>query len=98
MPGADLGHRGTQCSFDAFIATYALDDAALAELAVVVRGADTNRLDLAAESAGLLAISTGLGCDFADDHAMLRHGMVMYDALYSWCRMRSDAIAGARTT
>jgi hypothetical protein len=50
-----------------------------------VRGADTSRLDLTPQSAGLYAISLGLWRNFADDHEMLRHGLVMYDALYSWC-------------
>ncbi len=59
--------------------------AALAQLAVIVRGADTARLDLAPEAPGLFAISLGLSHNFSDDHEMLRHGMVMYDALYAWC-------------
>jgi rhodanese-related sulfurtransferase len=86
VPDVDLSHDGEQCSFDAFLRTYRLDDPALARLATIVRGADTNRLDLAPQSAGLLAISLGLSHNFADDHEMLRHGLVMYDALYSWCR------------
>ena len=59
---------------------------ALAQLAVIVRGADTSRLDLAPQSAGLYALSLGLSQLYADDHEMLRHGLVMYDALYAWCR------------
>ena len=55
-------------------------------LAAIVRGADTSRLDLTAQSAGLYAISLGLSYQFSDDHEMLKHGMVMYDALYAWCR------------
>ena len=55
-------------------------------LAGIVRGADTSRHDLAPQCAGLFAISLGLSANFADDHAMLAHGMVMYDALYTWCR------------
>ena len=51
-----------------------------------MRGADTSRLDLTPQSAGLFAISLGLSANFADDHEMLGHGMVMYDALYAWCR------------
>ena len=58
----------------------------LQQLAVIVRGADTARLDLAPQAHGLLAISLGLSRTFADDHEMLKHGMVMYDALYAWCR------------
>jgi hypothetical protein len=80
------GHNGTECSFDAFIRAHRLADDALARLATIVRGADTDTLRLAPESAGLLATSHGLSALFADDHAMLRAGMMMYDALYLWCR------------
>ena len=58
----------------------------LDKLADIVRGADTSRLDLTPQSAGLFAISLGLSHIFTDDHEMLKHGMVMYDALYAWCR------------
>jgi hypothetical protein len=75
-----------RCSFDAILATYGLTDPALQRLAVIVRAADTDRLDLAPQAAGLLAISLGLSANFVDDHAMLSQGMVIYDALYSWCR------------
>ena len=86
VPGVELSHVGELCSFDAFLAKYALSDPALAHLAVIVRGADTSRLDLAPQSAGLYAISLGLSQVYADDHEMLRHGLVVYDALYAWCR------------
>ena len=86
IPGVEMSHVGERCSFDAFIAKHGLDDPALARLATIVRGADTDRLDLAPQSAGLYAISLGLSRLMADDHAMLRHGLVMYDALYAWCR------------
>ncbi|MGD9879176.1 MAG: chromate resistance protein ChrB domain-containing protein [Reyranella sp.] len=86
IPGAKFGHVGEKCSFDAFIAEYRLDAPGLDRLADIVRGADTSRLDLTPQSPGLLAISQGLGHLFADDHEMLRHGIVMYDALYAWCR------------
>lgn len=64
---------------------YGLASPALQQLAGIVRGADTSRLDLTAQSAGLYAISLGLSHVFADDHEMLAHGMVMYDALFAWC-------------
>lgn len=86
IPGVELSHVGDLCSFDAFLAKYGLGDPALARLAVIVRGADTSRLDLTAQSAGLYALSLGLSQVFTDDHEMLRHGMVMYDALYAWCK------------
>lgn len=85
VPGVHFSHDGARCSFDAFLKTYRLADPALAWLAVIVRGADTNRLDLAPQAPGLLAISLGLSHLFHDDHEMLRHGMVVYDALYRWC-------------
>jgi len=88
VPGAELGHRGEFCSFDAFIEKYRLDDPALQRLAVIVRAADTGRPDLSALAPGLVAISLGLSANFADDHAMLRHGMVVYDALYAWCQAK----------
>jgi hypothetical protein len=86
IPGVEMGHVGELCSFDAFLAKHQLDDPALHKLATIVRGADTSRLDLTPQSAGLHAISLGLSRNFSDDHEMLRHGMVMYDALYAWCR------------
>lgn len=86
IPGVELSHVGELCSFDVFLAKYALDDLALGQLAVIVRGADTSQLDLTPQSAGLYALSLGLSQNFADDHEMLRHGMVMYDALYAWCQ------------
>ena len=86
IPGVEMGHVGERCSFDAFVAKYGLSDPALQQLALIVRGADTSRLDLAPQSAGLVAISLGLSQNFRDDHEMLAHGMVMYDALYAWCQ------------
>jgi rhodanese-related sulfurtransferase len=87
IPGAEpFSHDGELCSFDAFLKVYGIRDPALDALALIVRGADTARLELAPQSPGLLALSLGLSANFADDHAMLEHGMVMYDALYAWCR------------
>jgi rhodanese-related sulfurtransferase len=80
-----FGHEGEHCSFDAFIRHYRIADPALDRLATIVRAADTSRPELAPQAPGLLAISSGLSRNFADDHEMLRHGMVMYDALYAWC-------------
>jgi hypothetical protein len=89
IPGVEYGHHGEKCSFDAFIGRHGLTDPALLKLADIVRGADTDRLDLAPECAGLYAISLGLSRNIADDHEMLRHGMVLYDALYAWCRAQA---------
>ena len=85
IPGVEMTHVGELCSFDAFIDKYQLDDPALRQLAGIVRGADTSRLELTPQSAGLYAISLGLSAVYRDDHEMLRHGLVMYEALYAWC-------------
>jgi hypothetical protein len=85
IPGVELTHEGELCSFDAFLKKYQLSDPALQQLAKIVRGADTSRLDLTPQSAGLYAISLGLSQRYADDHEMLAQGLIMYDALYAWC-------------
>jgi hypothetical protein len=90
IEGVELSHDGPLCTFDALLDRYALTDPALREIAVIVRGADTARLDLAPQAAGLLAISLGLSFNFPDDHEQLRHGFVLYDALYSWSRHVRD--------
>jgi hypothetical protein len=94
IPNVELSHMGELCSFDAFLRKYRLGEPALDRLATIVRGADTARLDLAPEAAGLFAISLGLSRNFANDHEMLRHGLVIYDALYAWCRHCQDESHG----
>lgn len=84
VAGVSLTHEGPRCSFDAFLIHYSLTDPELHALAVIVRGADTGRPDLAPQCAGLLAVSLGLSQIFKDDHEQLRHGFVIYDALYAW--------------
>jgi len=91
----EFGHVGDRCSFDAILRVYGIDDAPLGHLATIVRGADTSRPDLTPQCEGLLAISHGLSQNFSDDHEMLRHGMVIYDALYTWCRRQPRAAAAA---
>lgn len=86
VPGVQFTHRGERCSFDAFIDDHDLAHPALNRLADIVRGADTDRPDLAPQAAGLHALSLGLSATIADDHAMLAQGMAVYDALYAWCR------------
>lgn len=87
IPGAEpFSHDGELCSFDAFLKVYGIENPALDALALIVRGADTARLELTPQSPGLLAVSLGLSAIYADDHAMLEHGMTVYDALYAWCR------------
>ena len=86
VAGVEFTHVGERCSFDAFLDKFHLQDPALQALASIVRGADTGRLDLAPQAPGLLAISQGLSRIYQNDLEMLEHGMVMYDALYAWCR------------
>jgi rhodanese-related sulfurtransferase len=87
IPGAEpFSHDGELCSFDAFLKVYGIENRALDALALIVRGADTARLELTPQSPGLLAVSLGLSSIYADDHAMLESGMTVYDALYAWCR------------
>ena len=87
----ELSHEGPLCSFDAILHKYGIGDPALHEIAVIVRGADTDRLELAPQAAGLLAISLGLSRNFSDDHEQLAHGMIIYDALYAWAKhVRSE--------
>lgn len=88
-PGARFSHRGAmgeRCSFDTLMEDFSIDDAALADLAVIVRGADTGHPEFSPQSAGLVAISLGLSALNGDDHAMLSQGMPVYDALYAWLR------------
>ena len=87
IPGAEpFSHDGELCSFDAFLKEYGIKDPALDALALIVRGADTARLELTPQSPGLLAVSLGLSAIYADDQTMLERGMIVYDALYAWCR------------
>ena len=82
-------HRGDSCSFDTMLEEFGLETKALKRLATIVRGADTNKHDLAPESAGLLAASLGLSRMYRDDNAQIEAGMLLYDAFYRWSR---DAI------
>jgi len=93
IKGAEFGHVGDRCSFDAIVRIFDIKDPALDRVATVVRGADTSRRDLAPECEGLYAISFGLSANFPDDHEMLSHGLVIYDALYTWCRKALAAAA-----
>lgn len=85
--GVFWSHRGERCTFDVMVEAFGLSGhEPLARLAAIVRGADTDRLDVAPEAAGLLAISLGLSRQHSDDHVQLEAGMAIYDALYRWCR------------
>lgn len=86
IDGVKYAHEGDRCSFDTILRIYGIANSALDCLATIVRGADTSRHDLAPQCGGLFAISLGLSANFPNDHEMLAHGIVMYDALYVWCR------------
>lgn len=89
VPGVRFTHRAGQCSFDALMSDFDLREPALEKLALIVRAADTDRLDLAPQAAGLLAASLGLSALYADDLQMLEQGMALYDAFYAWCAQQS---------
>jgi hypothetical protein len=86
VPGAELGHLGPECSFDAIVRKHGLGrDPALARLALIVRGADTDMVDAPPESAGLEAVADGFRKVYADDHELLDREFPVYDALYAYC-------------
>jgi hypothetical protein len=88
--GVFWSHRGEKCTFDVMVEEFGLTTEPLLRLAVIVRGADTARPELAPEAPGLLAASLGLSRMYADDLAQLDAGMGLYDAFYRWCRDATD--------
>jgi hypothetical protein len=90
VANVELGHRGTECSFDAIMRKYKLTDSALQRLALIVRGADTDAKDLTPESRGLEAVAEGFRLVYGDDHELLEREMPVYDALYAYCRQQAD--------
>ena len=90
IPGAEYSHEGEYCTFDFIIKKHELTDDTLQRIALIVRGADTDRFDLAPQAAGLWAISAGLSYNNKDDYEMLETGIKIYDALYSWTKYVQD--------
>ena len=86
IPGVEFTHYNNQCTFDYFVKKYKIKDPAIHTIAAIVRGADTDRHDFAAQSSGLWAISAGLGYNIKNDLQLLDQGLVLYDALYSWAK------------
>lgn len=86
VPNVEYTHYGDECTFDYIIRKHKLSDDALNIMAQIVRGADTDRHDIASQSAGLWAISAGIAHNIRDDHKLLETGMVIYDGLYSWAK------------
>ena len=84
IPDVEFTHYNDQCTFDFFIKKYKLTDPAIHALAPIVRGADTDRHELASQASGLWAISAGLAYNTSNDHELLQKGFLIYDALYSW--------------
>ena len=94
VPGAELGHKGDKCTFDAIIEKYKLSDPALLELAKIVRGADTKDKDLTPQSRGLLAIAEGFRLISSDDHENMKKQFPVYDALYAFCCLKVKSVRG----
>ncbi len=86
IPGVEFTHYGKNCTFDYFIKKYKIRDAAVIEMATIVRAADTEHHELAPQASGLWAISAGLSRNISDDYELLKIGMIIYDALYSWAK------------
>jgi hypothetical protein len=90
IPGAAYTHEGEYCTFDYIVKKHNITDPAVKQIATIVRGADTDRFDIAPQAAGLWAISAGLSYNYTNDHEMLQIGMKLYDALYSWAKFVQD--------
>jgi hypothetical protein len=90
VPDVEITHYEDRCSFDYLVSKYKINDPAIATLAVIIRGADTDQHHLAEQASGLWAISAGLACNIKDDQDLLQMGMVIYDALYSWATHLQD--------
>ncbi len=86
IPGVEFTHYADHCTFDYFVEKYKINDQAIHTMAVIVRGADTDRHDIAMQASGLWAISAGLAFITKDDHDLLENGMMLYDALYAWAK------------
>jgi hypothetical protein len=87
-PNVELGHHGEKCSFDSFVEKYKIEDPAVLELAKIVRAADTDKMETVPEAAGLEAVMTGIGMVAKDDHEAIEKARLVYDALYTNCKLR----------
>ncbi len=87
-PNVELGHHGEKCSFDSIIEKYGVTDPAVLELAKIVRAADTDKMDMTPEAAGLEAVMTGIGMMTKDDQEAIEKARTVYDALYMNCKLR----------
>jgi hypothetical protein len=92
IAGVELTHEGDFCSFDAIIKKYKLNDPALLKMAKIVRAADTNTLEKSLQAPGLLAITLGLSANITNDQDLLKIGLIMYEALYTWSKSYTQEI------
>jgi hypothetical protein len=90
IAGVELTHVGEFCSFDTILKKYNLTDPVLLRLATIVRAADTDNLQNSIQAPGLLAITLGLSANISDDHEMLKVGLLIYEALYTWCKSHME--------
>jgi hypothetical protein len=88
-PDVELGHHGPECSFDAIVKKYKVKDEAVLELAKIIRGADTDRYDIAPEAAGLEAIMSGIAYGSNSDIDAVKKASAVYDALYIHCKLKA---------
>ena len=86
LPNVEYTHYGDQCTFDYILKKHKLKDSALQQIAIIIRGADTDRHDISSQSSGLWAISAGLAYNITNDLELLDRGMMIYDGLYSWAK------------
>lgn len=87
VPGVEYTHYGDECTFDYIVRKHKIKDPAIATLSAIVRGADTDRHDLASQASGLWAISAGIAHNIKDDYELLSQGMIIYDGLYTWAKL-----------
>ncbi len=90
IPGAEYSHENEYCTFDYIVKKHNITDTAVKQIALIVRGADTDKFDLAPQAAGIWAISAGLSYNYKSDQEQLEIGMKIYDALYSWAKYVQD--------
>ena len=87
-PGVELGHHGDKCSFDAIVEKYKITDPAVLKVAKIVRAADTDKMEMAPEAAGLEAVMTGFGIVSKDDYETIAKASPVYDAFYTNCKLK----------
>ncbi len=86
IPKVEYTHHGDQCTFDYIVRKHKIKDPAIEVMRLIVRGADTDRHDIAVQASGLWAISAGIAHNIKDDYALLEQGMIIYDGLYTWAK------------